>query len=289
MNAIHLSGMLLLAVASAFAQSDPRPQFEVASIKQSPAQMPNQAAVGLHIDGAQVRCNYLALREYLVMAYQVKPNQIIGPDWIATERFDIAAKIPQGSNREKIREMIQSLLEDRFQLKTHRDKKEFPVYGLTQAKGGLKIKPLPPDPEDANRHAFDMTASGSAAGVNIDFGGGSSLSLTPGKFQVKKLSLTQFCDALSRFADRPVVDMTEAPGLYDFSVDLTPEDYRALLIRSAINAGVSLPPEAMRALEGVSGDSLFLSLQSAGLKMETRKAPLDVLVVDSISKTPTEN
>jgi uncharacterized protein (TIGR03435 family) len=290
MSVIRLSVAALLAAAPVFPQSNPaRPQFEVASIKPSAGQIPNQAGIGLHIDGAQVRCNYLPLREYLVMAYQVKPNQIVGPDWIATERFDVAAKIPENGHREQIREMIQMLLEDRFQLKAHRDKKDFPVYGLTLAKGGLKIKPLPPDPEDANRRAVDMTASGSAAGVNVAFGNGASFSLTPGKFQIKKLSLQQFADVLSRFADRPVVDMTETPGNFDFNVDITPEDYRALLVRSAVNNGVSLPPEALRALEGVSGDSLFMSLQTVGLKMETRKAPLDVLVVDSIAKTPTEN
>jgi len=290
MSAIRLSATVLLSGISLWAQpKPPRPEFEVASIKPSPAQMPNQAALGLHIDGAQLRCNFMPLREYLAMAYGVKVNQIVGPEWMASERFDIAAKLPAGAPREQIREMLQTLLEDRFRLKTHRDSKEFPVYALLTGKGGLKLQPLPPDPEDANRSAFDMTATGGAGGVSVNYGHGASFALGNGKFDIKKLSLTEFADVLTRFADRPVVDMTSAAGRFDFSVDLPPEDYRSILIRSAVNAGVTLPPDALRMLEGFSGESTFAALQTVGLKLESRKAPLPVLIVDSVAKLPTEN
>lgn len=292
MTSIRVSAAALLAGAALFGQpAAKRPQFEVASVKPSPAQMPNQAAIGVHIDGAQLRCSFLALREYLAMAYRMKPYQITGPDWIATEKFDISAKMPDGIERDQVPEMIQALLEERFQLKSHRDKKEFPVYGVVVAKGGLKIQPLPPDPENPEgaRRTVSAAASGGIRGVNVNLGYGSSFTLANNKIEAKKLTLTEFSDIMARFADRPVVDMTNTPGRFDFSVDLTPEDYRSLLIRSAINAGVALPPEAMRLLEGVSEDSLFLALQSVGLKMETRRSPLDVLVIDSISRNPTEN
>ncbi len=101
--------------------------------------------------------------------------------------------------------------------------------------------------------------------------------------------MDEFADSLGRFADRPVVNMTEAQGKYDFTVEMAPEDYRAILIRSAVNAGVTLPPEALRLLEGFSGESTFLALQTVGLKLESRKSPLDFLVIDSVAKTPTEN
>jgi uncharacterized protein (TIGR03435 family) len=96
-------------------------------------------------------------------------------------------------------------------------------------------------------------------------------------------------EMLARFADRPVVDMTELEGNYDFALEFAPEDFRAMMIRSATAAGVMLPAEAMRALEGASGDSLFTALQTLGLKLEPRKAPLEVLVIDHIEKAPTEN
>jgi len=274
-----------------FGQAKPaRPEFEVASIKPSPQQAPNQAAVGIHIDGAQFRSSFFALKDYLGVAYRVRTNQITAPDWASTDKFDIAAKIPAGVNTDQIPEMLQALLEDRFQLKAHRETKEFPVYALVPAKGGLKIAALPPDPDDAapNR-AFDVSASGSAAGVTINFGKGSSFSLGNNKFSIQKLTLAEFANSLSRFADRTVVDMTHAPGKYTFEVEMTPEDYRAMLIRSAINAGITLPPQALQLLEGQSGESLFMALQNIGLKVEARKAPLEVLIVDRATKAPTEN
>ncbi len=94
---------------------------------------------------------------------------------------------------------------------------------------------------------------------------------------------------LERFLDRPIVDMTNISGSYDFSLDLTAEDYRAMLIRAGTNAGVVLPPEALRLLDGASTPSLFEATQKLGLKLDARKAPLDVIVVDSARKTPTEN
>ena len=89
--------------------------------------------------------------------------------------------------------------------------------------------------------------------------------------------------------DRPVVDSTGLNGQYDFSLQLTPEDRTALLVRSAINAGITLPPQAMRALDSGSNASLTTSLEKLGLTFQSSKAPLDVIVIDSVQKTPTEN
>jgi uncharacterized protein (TIGR03435 family) len=89
--------------------------------------------------------------------------------------------------------------------------------------------------------------------------------------------------------ERPVVDMTDLKGTYDLTLDFTPEEYRTLLIRMALSAGVNLPPEALRLLEGGSDEALFKGLQAMGLKLESRRAPLEVLVIDSVSKTPIAN
>jgi uncharacterized protein (TIGR03435 family) len=95
--------------------------------------------------------------------------------------------------------------------------------------------------------------------------------------------------SLDRYATDPVVDMTGLAGVYDFVLQLTPEDYRAMLIRSAISAGVSLPQEALHWADGNTADSLAASLESLGLKLERRKAPIETLIVDKASKTPTAN
>ena len=89
--------------------------------------------------------------------------------------------------------------------------------------------------------------------------------------------------------DKPVVDMTGLTGTYDVLLNFTEEDYRAMLIRSAINAGVVLPPQARQLMEAASGDSVASAMQAAGLKLEPRKAPLDVLVIDHAEKTPSAN
>src|SRR5438045_1319916 len=137
MRALRSFSFGLLTCTVMFGQAKPaRPEFEVASIKPSPQQAPNQAAVGIHIDGAQFRSSFFALKDYLGVAYRVRTNQITAPDWASTDKFDIAAKIPAGVKTDQIPEMLQTLLEDRFQLKAHRETKELPVYALVPAKGG---------------------------------------------------------------------------------------------------------------------------------------------------------
>jgi uncharacterized protein (TIGR03435 family) len=89
--------------------------------------------------------------------------------------------------------------------------------------------------------------------------------------------------------DRPILDMTDLKGNYDLTVSVTPEDYQTMLIRVAVNAGMMLPPQVLQVLDNGSITSLLDGLQQLGLKMDARKAPLDVLVIDQLSKTPTEN
>ena len=283
----------VLASVAAFGQTLPaRPEFEVASIRPSAPIAGRQINAGVHIDGARVSCAYLALKDYIRMAYRVKDYQISGPDWLASERFDIAATLPAGAAREQVADMVQALLADRFRMTVHRDTKDLPVYGLVPAKGGLKMKESAPgsEPEsgDAGKGAVNVTASGGPAGTSVNLGKGSYFTVGNNRLEAKKLTMAALAEMLARFADRPVVDMTELKGNYDFTLEFTPEDFRAMMIRSAVAAGVMLPPEAMRALEA-SGDSLFTALQTLGLKLEPRKAPLEVLVIDHIERAPTDN
>jgi uncharacterized protein (TIGR03435 family) len=270
----------------------PRAEFEVASIKPSVATPTGgQVHVGVQIDGAQFHCSYLSLKDYIRIAYKLKDYQVTGPDWMASERFDIHAKLPSSSPRDQVMEMLQTLLEQRFQLKLHRDSKEFSVYGVTVGKGGLKLKESPLDdvPEGDSGKGVNVTAEGGRGGTTVKYGRGAYFSLADNKLEVRKLTMALLADALGRFVERPVVDMTDLEGTYDLTLEFTPEEYRTLLIRMALSAGVNLPPEALRLLEGASDESLFKGLQAMGLKLESRKAPLEVLVVDSASKTPSEN
>jgi uncharacterized protein (TIGR03435 family) len=282
----------LVAVA-AFGQT-PRAVFEVASSRATDQSNPQQVSVGVHVDGAQVNITYFSLKDYIRVAYRLKDYQVLGPDFIASDRFDIAAKLPAGASREQVPDMLKSLLEERFHIQSHMDTKEFPVYALIEAKGGFKLKETP---QEAGAEAaaagpapaVNVSASGSARGVTVNMGHGSYFAFADNKLETKKLTMTVFSDTLARFMDRPVVDMTGLKGNYDITLNFTQEDYTAMLIRSAITAGVVLPPQALRALEFSSGDSLTNALQQVGLKLDARKAPLPVLIVDKIDKTPTAN
>jgi uncharacterized protein (TIGR03435 family) len=283
--------IVFLAVAW-FAQST-LPAFEVASIRPS-INAPRQAvAAAGRTDGAQFRIAGLTIRDYISMGYAVKLNQISGPDWITTDRFDIAATLPEGSRPDQVPSMMQALLEDRFELKTHREKKEFPVYALRVSSSGLKMTEVLSDPGVEQTDAKTpqtFTRQGSGRGISLDLGQGSSFNFANNKFEAKKLTMASLASMLERFLDRPVMDLTGMNGSYDVAFDLSPEDYRVMLIRAATAAGLVMSPDSLRILdESPVPASLFEGLAKFGLNLQAHRAPLDVLVVDNIRKTPTEN
>jgi uncharacterized protein (TIGR03435 family) len=141
----------------------------------------------------------------------------------------------------------------------------------------------------ATKGTSNVTASGSAAGVSVDLGNGSYYTFSNGKFEVKKVTMEMLARQLERYVDRPIVDMTGLKGTYDLSFAVTQEDYQTMLIHAAVNAGMMLPPQVLQLLDNSSIASLMDGLQQLGLKLDARKAPLDMLVVDQLSKTPTEN
>ncbi len=112
----------------------------MASIRPSTLSGQGRVNMGIQIDGAKIRCLSFSLKDYIGMAYRIKAPQIFGPDWIESARFDITAVLPPGGGAGQLPEMFQALLAGRFRLKAHKEKKEFPVYMLTVAKGPLKIK-----------------------------------------------------------------------------------------------------------------------------------------------------
>jgi uncharacterized protein (TIGR03435 family) len=131
--------------------------------------------------------------------------------------------------------------------------------------------------------------SGSAQGMSLNFGRGSSYTFANNRFEAKKLTMAYLVRGLELYMDRPIVDMTDLTGTYDFTLEVTAEDYQAMLVRAAVTGGLTLPPEALRLLDGASLPSLSGAMQKVGLKLDARKAPLDLLVIDEARKTPTDN
>ena len=265
MKPLSLLGVVLLACHVVHAQTPAdKVEFEVATVKKSPPPgTDNAVTAGVRIDGSQVRIGMLTLRDYIAMAYRVKPYQVAGPDWLATERFDIAAKLPADVKADQFPPMMQSLLADRFGLKFHRDPKEMAVFALMIGKPPLKLKESAIDANAPPPVAFEATGSGSAAGVSVNLGNGGSYTFAGGKFDGKKVEGRMIAEVLERYTDRPVIDATELKGRYDFSFEVTPEEYQTLLIRAAVNSGVVLPPQALRLLDN-GGDPLGEALGQLG-------------------------
>jgi uncharacterized protein (TIGR03435 family) len=220
-----------------------------------------------------VRIASLLMKDYLAIAFNVSPTQIVGPDWIDEARYDVNATIPAGVSRDEFPTMLQELLRERFQMKERREQREFPVYALTLAKNGRKLTPSTL-PESDPAAAIEVGGSGSNAGVSIDLGGGSSFTLADLAITARHITLVSFADMLTRFVDRTVIDATGVTGRYDITARLTREEYDATL---------------MRMMEQGPGNPVGPALEAAGLALDSRRAPLDVVVIDSMLRIPTEN
>ncbi len=280
-----IGGYDLRAQAPAAAPDSLR--FEVASIRPSPEGAPAPGAAGVHISQQQVRFAYLALRDYINIAYKVPTQQIVGPEWINSTRFDVAATFPQGATPDNFPQLIENLLRDRFHLQARRESRETPILALEIAGCGLKIKPTP---EEALKEGpISVTSSGSADGVTADLGQGASLRFTNSAFEARKVTMTMLTETLSRFFDRPIQDHTRAEGRFDIVFPMKAEEYMPMMIRAAVNGGIPMPPQALAMLDGASVGSVHDGLKALGLALESRRAPVDFLVVESIDKMPTDN
>jgi uncharacterized protein (TIGR03435 family) len=307
-----------LAALPALAQSSAPVAFEVATIK--PAHLPTPGDVmarkmhiGMNVDGARVDIGAMSLADLIRIAYKIQSYQINGPDWIKTERFDILGKIPEGVSKDKVPEMLQALLAERFGLKFHRESQEHPIYALIVGKGGPKLKEAPPDDPAPSPAADDkksgmtigtekgpVTVTNDSKGVVVKGNamGTMRMRMADGKMvmEASKVSMTALTEMLSRFVDRPVIDYTELKGNYQVTLELSMDDLRAM----ARSQGMILPagPPAgggpgggapAEAASEPSGGSIFHAVEQLGLKLDPRKAAVDSLMIDHIEKTPTEN
>jgi uncharacterized protein (TIGR03435 family) len=196
--------------------------------------------------------------------------------------------------------MLQTLLEQRFQLTLHRTTKELPAYALIAAKGGPKLKESAPDPNApaaSGTGALQYNAGLDSKGVVTSTGPNGTVRQTTGPngmhLDIQKMTMPVLVEYLARFTERPVVDMTELKGAYDFVLELSREEL--LNVARASGMAVSGPGggEAGRApVDGAadpSAASLKSSIELLGLKLEPRKLSVEVLVIDRLEKSPVAN
>jgi uncharacterized protein (TIGR03435 family) len=279
--------LLAIAALASLLAGQQAPAFEVASIRPTADEQGTQA--GLQITQSQVRLAGLPLRVFISMAFKTQANRVVGPDWLGNVRFDINAKLPDGGRPDQVPEMLQTLLTDRFKMRAHRENRDSEVYSLEIGKGGLTAAKVPADRDVTTTGAFTAGGGGNANGVSVDMGRGSTYSFADNRFVARKVTMEMLANALTNYVGRPVVDMNGDRDFYDVTLDLSPQDFQAMRIRAAQFAGVVLPPEVLRFLDTAGIDSISDSLRKVGLSLESRRAPLEYLVVDHIEKTPTEN
>jgi uncharacterized protein (TIGR03435 family) len=176
-------------------------EFEVATIKPAPPQAGQRTHTRISTDTGTGKLTYanVNLKEAIGQAYKVQQNQISGPDWLETDRFDIVAKFPPQSEAEKVPLMLQALLSDRFKLTLHRETKELPVYALTVARNGPKFK--------KSETASGITTNSSRTQWHV----------------VAKVSMERFAEFLTSEAGRLVLDKTGLPGSYVMTLDWAPD------------------------------------------------------------------
>jgi uncharacterized protein (TIGR03435 family) len=286
---------IILALALACSAVAQGPAFEVASVKRSEPITPEMVRsgrlqIGVTIDARNVRLSKMSLFDLTTLAYQVKAHQVSAPTWTTTERYDIQAKLPESGTRGQVPAMLQTLLAERFQMKIHRETREFTVLALVEAKGGHKLKPSAADAEPtAAAPQIKGGISVSPDGTQTRSGVGGDSRVTPGPggaehIETKKMSMKSLAEFLNRYCERPVVDMTGVAGLFDAEFDVSGEELRTAA--RAHGAVIRTPTEEA---SEPSGPTLKSSLDKLGLRLETRKAPAEVIVIDSAEKVPTEN
>lgn len=279
--ALILPGLAALPQISA--QSNPaRPEFEVASIK--PNTSGERRAMIRPGGGGRLNVENFSLKMLLTFAYNVRDFQISGGSgWMNTDRYDIVAKAGGNIPPNQMRPMLQTLMEDRFQLKVHRETKELPIYALVTGKNEPKLEAL----KNAPCITMDPTAPPKppAPGEEPPKYCGTFM-IGPRSINATQITLEQLADGLSNIMGRKVVDKTGLTGAFDVHLEWRPDESTAGL------AGLVGPPplgEQGNAAADSSGASIFTVLQEQlGLKLESQKGPVEILVVDHAEK-PSEN
>jgi bla regulator protein BlaR1 len=275
----------VLNAPSMRAQGQPRPTFEVASVKPNES---GQLAMPSGTRGRTYTATNIALRNVIAAAYGLPTDRVVGgPSWLGSpsvdrrfvggDRFDISAKLPEGTNANQVPAMLRTLLSDRFKLTVHTESREAPIYALVVARNdgrlGSQLRKASIDCEAAGTviPAPDATATvipelkpEEQNRCQLEVGG---------EIVGRGQRLSALARTLSLFADHPVVDRTGLIGGYDFELRF-PE----------LNTG---PDGAGAGAGPVTG--IFTALQEQlGLKLESIRGPLDFIVIDHVER-PSEN
>jgi uncharacterized protein (TIGR03435 family) len=211
-----------------------------------------RARESIQVSPDSVTMRNVSLKSSLRWAYHVMDFQVQGPEWMGSDRFDIVAKSAGPADEAQLQAMMQELLADRFKVELHRQTREVQAYLLEVGKNGPKFQ------ESQTEGESDIQAGKERMTV----------------VTVQRAPMSQLIDMLSRVLQAPVVDMTGLKGRYDITIDIA--KYLPDL------QPATGPPDIVSVL--MTGLQ-----QELGLKVESKKTPLEFLIVDHVEKTPAEN
>jgi uncharacterized protein (TIGR03435 family) len=247
----------------------------------------------------------VTLKSLIERAYGVEAYQVIGPPWLEAERYDLAAKLPPGTTKQELRDLLRKALKERFGLAAHLERRELPAYELSIAKGGMRLTKQPdggapatvgePQGEDAS-----PVVTAGPDGIPIlpkDQASGMLGMILPGRaaIRAKRQSMSQLAKLLTDLVDRPVLDHTSVADEFDFTLTWAPER------RSGQGPlGNVMPPERSGSAGGGGatelptaaepGLTIFGAVESQlGLTLKATRSVVEVLIVDHAEKTPTAN
>src|SRR5262249_31296153 len=266
-----------------FAQSTTTLRFETASVKANLEPMPTGTTGSVVPFPGRLVTRAALLRFVIQQAYEVRRDQVVGgPDWMDTARYDIVAKADGDTTFPQLFLMLQSLLEDRFRLKVHRETRQLPVYELTVAKGGSKLQqpkpggcfalplngpPIPPPPGPGAAPPCGRVFVGMFNGrANLEGG---------------NVPVSELVRVLSNMLGRTVTDKTGISGSYDIHLPFAPDAALQGLPGVGAPGGPALPVSA----DPAAGATIFTAIQEElGLRLESTKGPVQVLIIDHAEK-----
>ena len=267
----HIAGVLLLG-AGLQAQS-----FEVASVKAVPngtGRFTMTGGPGTN-DPGRIAYTNIPLRRVLLAAYDLANYQIVGPDWLNTLRYDIAATVPAGTSKDQFQAMLRDLLAKRFRMVMRRESREMAIYAMLPGKGGVKLQPVESDakPLEAGGQLGEVKPGQgkdgfpevklAASGIVIETQNGRA------RITANAVPMAKFAEFLSGRLDRPVLDRTGLAGIFSFNVYFRPE---------GADGGDATDP------------GIFVAVQEQlGLRLEATRGAVEMLVIDKAEKVPVEN
>jgi uncharacterized protein (TIGR03435 family) len=235
--------------------------FDVATVKANKSGDTN--GMLRRLPGGRLTATNMPLRPMITFAYQLAGYQLVGgPSWIDSARYDVVAKMDgnplpaaPGAGADPMQIALRNLLADRFKLKVHRETRELDIYALVMLRPGTPGPSLTPTKQDCAAAAAAMQRGGIQGG--------------PGRLKFGGLPTASFAQAFSGPSGRMVVDRTGLTGSWDFELNYAPDQ------RSQAQAGNAAADPDL--------PSFFTAIQEQlGLKLESTKGPVDVVVIDSI-------